>query len=78
MSQEIDMVNHPPHYNVGGIETIDIIRTMLTPEEYAGYYKGNIIKYRERAPHKGNHDEDMKKAKWYYDALKEYEEREGE
>ena len=66
-----DMVNHPSHYNQGGIETIDLIKLMLTPEEYRGYLKGNIIKYRERAPYKGNTDQDYAKAKFYYDEVKD-------
>ena len=32
-----DPVKNPAHYQHGGIETIDIIRTMLTPEEFIGY-----------------------------------------
>ena len=31
-----DMVNHPPHYTQGGIETIEYIRAKLSPEEYVG------------------------------------------
>ena len=68
-----DKVNSPSHYQIGEIETIDIIQTMLTPEEYVGFIKGNIIKYRERAPYKGQSEEDYKKAKKYYDILEEIE-----
>ena len=66
-----DPVNSPSHYQHGGIETIDIIRSMLTAEEFRGYLKGNILKYRERAMFKGKTDEDYAKAKKYYDWLKE-------
>jgi hypothetical protein len=66
-----DPVNQPQHYMHGGIETIDIIRSMLTAEEYRGYLKGNILKYRERAPYKGKTDEDYAKAKKYHDWLME-------
>ena len=66
-----DLVNKPDHYNVGGIETIDIIKSMLTVEEYKGYLKGNLLKYRERAEHKGNAEQDYAKAKKYYDWLEE-------
>lgn len=66
-----DPVNSPSHYMHGDIETIEIIRAMLTPEEYRGYLKGNILKYRERAPYKGKTDEDYAKAKRYYDWLRE-------
>ncbi len=69
-----DPVNHPSHYNQGGIETLDLIRLYLTPEEYKGYLKGNIIKYRERSQFKGNAEQDYAKAKFYYDEMKEVEE----
>lgn len=63
---EYDPVNNPSHYNHGELETIEIIRMMLSEEEYRGYLKGNILKYRERAPYKGNAEEDYAKAKWYF------------
>jgi len=66
-----DPIESPAHYNHGGIETIDIIRSMLTADEYRGYLKGNILKYRERAPYKGKTDEDYAKAKKYHDWLME-------
>ena len=69
-----DSVNHPAHYNVGGIETIDVIRAMLTPEEYRGYLKGNVLEYRERALYKHETpDEDHAKAKVYWELLLEAE-----
>lgn len=64
-----DPVNHPDHYNRSGIETIKIIEMFLTEEEYRGFLKGNILKYRERAPYKGNTEQDYAKAKWYFDEL---------
>lgn len=68
---EPDMVNHPPHYQIGGIETFYIIKTMLTREELIGYLKGQILKYRERAAYKGHQEEDWAKARWYYERLQE-------
>lgn len=64
-----DMVNTPPHYIHGGIETIDLIEAMLTPEEFRGYLKGTIYAYRERAPYKGTMDLDYDKALWYWNRL---------
>ncbi len=56
----VDVVNHPPHYKVGGIEVIDFIESKgLT------YNLGNVVKYVSRADHKGNKLEDLKKAQWY-------------
>jgi hypothetical protein len=65
----IDMVNHPAHYKVGGIETIDFIQAKLTPEEFRGYLKGNILKYTSRAGHKGDIDTDIGKMVWYANRL---------
>lgn len=64
--EEVDEVNHPPHYLVGGIEVIDYIKAKLTPEEFLGYLKGNVIKYISRADHK-NGMIDWGKADWYVD-----------
>ena len=69
-----DLVNHPNHYKQGGLETIDIMQALLPHEQFIGYLKGNIIKYRERAEHKGNAEQDYAKAKWYYDKLIEHTE----
>ena len=64
-SQSPDMVNSPSHYQLNGVEAIDIIKTILTPEEYLGYLKGNALKYIIREPYKGNPAQDVAKAKWY-------------
>lgn len=59
-----DNINNPAHYKQGDIECIDAIRSALTPEEFRGYCKGNIIKYIWREKHKGQ-DESVQKAMWY-------------
>jgi hypothetical protein len=59
-SPNSDNVNHPPHYKIGGIETIDFIEA-----KSLGYNLGNVIKYVTRADHKGSRDEDLQKALWY-------------
>ena len=64
-----DMVNHPPHYKVGGVETIDYIQAKLTSEEFSGYCKGNALKYISRANHKKDATEDLRKAIWYLNRL---------
>jgi len=56
-----DVVENPPHYTSGGIECIDAIRSALTPEEFRGYCKGNVLKYIWREKLKGG-NEDIKKA----------------
>ena len=64
-----EKVNHPSHYNMGKIETIDLIKDSLSFEGYKGFLKGNIIKYIARYEYKGNELEDLQKAKWYLDKL---------
>jgi hypothetical protein len=59
-----------------GTEVIDLIHDYLTPEEFRGYCKGNILKYRLRAGHKGDATEDIAKAKQYerwHDLYGEYD-----
>jgi len=65
-----DMVNSPPHYTQGGIETIQAIRAALTPEEFRGYCKGSVMAYVWRERHKGG-DEDLGKSVWYLNKLLE-------
>lgn len=55
-----DLVNHPDHYKVGGIETIDFIEA-----KKLNYNMGNAVKYISRAEHKGNKRQDLEKAIWY-------------
>lgn len=63
-----DNVNHPTHYTNGEIECIDAIKSALTPDEFRGYCKGNVIKYVHREKYKGG-DEDLQKARWYINKL---------
>jgi hypothetical protein len=65
-----DPVNHPAHYTHGGIETIDFIQAKLTPEEFRGYLKGNILKYGSRLGHKDNDMQDAGKLAWYTNKLR--------
>jgi hypothetical protein len=60
-----DMVNSPPHYKIGGIEAIDYIQAKLTPEEFRGYLKGNVLKYTSRAGYKEDAGKDVDKMVWY-------------
>lgn len=57
---QADNVNHPAHYKVGGIETIDFIEA-----KNLSYHLGNVVKYIARADSKGNREEDLLKARWY-------------
>ncbi len=68
-----DNVNNPEHYKQGTVECIEAIESSLTPEEYRGFLKGNIIKYiwRER---KKSGLESCQKAEWYMKRLVEFTE----
>ena len=60
LQPKADPVNHPAHYKVGGIETIDFIEA-----KKLNYNLGNVVKYLTRADHKGNRLQDLQKAQWY-------------
>ena len=67
-----DTVNHPQHYTNGGIECIEAIKASMTKQDYAGYLKGNCIKYLWRYKDKGG-VESLKKCEWYLTRLIELE-----
>lgn len=70
MYGENNNVNHPYHYTHGKNECIDVIEALFTREEFIGFLKGNIFKYRFRSNLK-NGTEDIKKAEWYETKLME-------
>jgi hypothetical protein len=65
-----DLINHPPHYTKGKIETILVIEDVIQfwPAHEA-YSVGNVIRYISRAVHKGNKQADLEKAQFYLDRL---------
>lgn len=67
---QAETVNHPSHYNDGGIECIDAIEAALTEEEFKGFLKGNIFKYLWREKLKGG-QESIEKGLWYHQKLKD-------
>lgn len=67
-----DEINNPSHYKIfPDMEVIDIIRKTLSDVEFAGYCKGNSIKYRLRAGEKGPAEICIGKARKYEEWLKE-------
>lgn len=72
----MDSVNNPPHYNQGGVETIEGIKAATSGlNGFDAYLTGNCIKYLWRWQHK-NGIEDLRKAAWYLNRLiKEQEEK---
>tara|TARA_R100000935_G_C2809340_1_gene154235 strand:- start:122 stop:394 length:273 start_codon:yes stop_codon:yes gene_type:complete len=68
---DVNMVDHPPHYNAAGIECIDAMRAMAEDapvSAHEAYCWQNSFKYLWRWPYK-NGLEDLKKARWYLDRL---------
>lgn len=60
-----DMINNPPHYTYGGMETIDIMEAKSTFEEFKGHLKLTALKYLTRAGHKDSELQDAKKTQFY-------------
>ena len=58
------IVSHPQALG----QCIDFIKASMTKEAYAGYCKGNILKYIFRYEQK-NKEEDLHKAQWYLKEL---------
>ena len=63
--EDEDVVNSPNHYNNGSIECIEGIQASMSAEAFAGYLKGNCMKYLWRYDYKGKPVEDLQKAQWY-------------
>lgn len=61
-------VNSPQHYQASNLECIDAIEAQMTPEEFRGFLKGNIIKYLWREKRKGG-TTSLQKAQWYLERL---------
>lgn len=62
---EFSGVVKPKHYDVCGMEAIDIIKHLLTDEQFKGFIVGNVLKYRLRASKKGEILKDIAKANEY-------------
>jgi hypothetical protein len=79
MEREHEAITNPAHYKVcEGLEVVDMIRAVLTPEQFRGYCLGNLIKYRMRAGKKTMSPmEDLGKAHVYEEWLRELEGGEG-
>lgn len=65
--------NPVSHYLTGSMECIDIIKAMFTAEEYAGFLKGNVIKYLYRYKNKGAAEQDLQKCMTYLGWLRDAE-----
>ena len=69
MTSKNNIVNHPDHYNVRGIEAIDVIKAYTSDlRGIQAVDTGNVIKYILRW-NKKNGLEDLLKAQWYLNHL---------
>lgn len=69
--QKVEKVNHPAHYNQGGIECIDALKAAVEGlNGIEAFCTANAIKYLWRWKYK-NGVEDLNKAIWYIQWLKE-------
>jgi len=67
-------VLHPKYYEIfPGVEAIEVIAASMTKEEFRGYCKGNMLKYRLRAGNKDALEQDIAKANTYLELYAKYE-----
>lgn len=74
-AEDIDIVNKPPHYMYGNLETIEEMELVFGPRETAVFCKITAWKYRARALYKGTPMTDMEKSYWYLNKFKELKEK---
>ncbi len=66
-------IHNPSHYQVADQSVQDIIKLSFTHQEYMGWLRGNIIKYRMRAYKKGDNGvKDINKADEYQKFYDDY------
>lgn len=65
---ENDAVNHPAHYCAAGVYCLEVLKAVMTPAQYEGFLRGNVMKYLWRY-NKKNGVEDLRKARVYLDEL---------
>lgn len=68
-NSEQEMVNHPDHYNQGGIECFDVIKAFHGQDAFEGFCSGNVLKYVMRYKHKGQPQKDLEKARVYLNEI---------
>lgn len=64
-TKDTDEVHNPDHYKLNGlnIEVVDVIKAVLTEEEFYGWCRGNALKYLMRAGKKDKNKEKQDFAK---------------
>lgn len=64
------------HYQSKKVQPWTAMEAWMTPEQFSGYLRGNVIKYLARCDDKGG-VEDLQKAQHYLSKLIEFETKEG-
>jgi hypothetical protein len=76
--KDYDIVSKPKHYNCMGEKDKDgrpVHEPVKVIESWGladGFYLGSALKYILRAKHKGNERQDLEKALWYLERLRDY------
>ena len=60
---------NPEHYQKQDFEAIDVIKSVLTEEQFTGYLIGNSLKYLLRVNDKDTVLMNISKAEWYANRL---------
>lgn len=68
--QTNDPVNHPSHYTQDNVECIDAMELIFGTEFTMHYCLLNVYKYLWRRKDKGDEEQDIQKALWYFDKHK--------
>ena len=66
-AKEFDPVNRPEHYADGKVECIDEMERIFGKEAVESFALLNCFKYLFRRKKKGNEEQDLAKACWYFD-----------
>lgn len=70
MNNTNNKVDHPSHYNQGGMEVIDQMVVLFGVEKVIAFCELNAYKYRMRAGYKDDIVQDINKATWYENKAK--------
>ena len=67
---------NPEHYKKKDFEAIEVIKSVLTEEQFTGYLLGNSLKYLLRVNDKDTVAMNIGKAEWYANRLEQELEKE--
>ena len=63
------MIEHPPHYNSGKYECIDVMRDVFGAEAVENFCLLKAFKYLYRCRYKDGYEDDLLKAKRYIEMI---------